>query len=301
MLSGTSTSTMQPNPFNIPSDDDIFRHREEEKTKKDAIRLEAISAPVADKSTFSSRMQATTTEEVRELLQTLRPEPGSRFKPPTVASTSSPALRSKDKENLSEFISKKREIFLLQMSLDTKRAEIKKLDERARQREEALKKSEQMLEEDALRFDAFLKENDEKVQEAIKNAETEAKAKQDKVRHACMAWHGTHACGRPVGVAVAGIPSTAVCFVKPSYQVDTGKSCCQLPSRQCPGPHPTFVTPQWLPPPRMQVLEIKRLNTSTAALRSEMNKYEEQLEDCRKYQDFMDGITPAGESRKAAC
>ena len=79
MLSGTSTSTMQPNPFNIPSDDDIFRHREEEKTKKDAIRLEAISAPVADKSTFSSRMQATTTEEVRELLQTLRPEPGSRF------------------------------------------------------------------------------------------------------------------------------------------------------------------------------------------------------------------------------
>ena len=38
-----------------------------------------------------------------------------------------------------------------------------------------------MLEEDALRFDAFLKENDEKVQEAIKKAETEAKAKQDKV------------------------------------------------------------------------------------------------------------------------
>lgn len=52
----------------------------------------------------------------------------------------------------------------------------------ALQREEALKKSEQMLEEDALRFDAFLKENDEKVQEAIKKAEVEAKAKQDKVR-----------------------------------------------------------------------------------------------------------------------
>jgi hypothetical protein len=114
---------------------------------------------------------------------------------------------------MSDFIAKKREIFLLQMSLDTKRAEIKKLEERARQREEALKKSEQMLEEDALRFDAFLKvrkegttpprthmavqhlqclasgarvvaltqENDEKVQEAIKRAEMEAKAKQDKV------------------------------------------------------------------------------------------------------------------------
>lgn len=38
-----------------------------------------------------------------------------------------------------------------------------------------------MLEEDGLRFDAFLKENDKKVQEAIKRADVEAKSKQDKV------------------------------------------------------------------------------------------------------------------------
>lgn len=78
------------------------------------------------------------------------------------------------------------------------------------QREEALKKSEQMLEEDALRFDAFLKENDEKVQDAIKKAEIEAKARQDKL------------------------------------------------------------------------LEIKRLNASAGVLRSELNKLEEQLEDCKR-------------------
>lgn len=90
-------------------------------------------------------------------------------------------MRRRDKENMAEFVAKKRDIFLVQMSLDTKRAEICKLEERALQREEALKRSEQMLEEDALKFDAFLKENDEKVQEAIKKAEVEAKAKQDKV------------------------------------------------------------------------------------------------------------------------
>lgn len=156
---------------------------------------------------------------------------------------------------MADFIAKKREIFLVQMSLDTKRAEIKKLEDRARQREEALQKSEQvrcavaqagadcqagarlglfvaaheagndcrmvrcaltqglislmlaqlaarqscacwlglywltsaccptqMLEEDTLRFDAFLKENDEKVQEAIKRADAESRAKNDKVR-----------------------------------------------------------------------------------------------------------------------
>jgi len=35
-------------------------------------------------------------------------------------------------------------------------------------KEEALTKSEQMLEEDAMRFDAFLKENDKKAHDALK-------------------------------------------------------------------------------------------------------------------------------------
>ena len=39
-----------------------------------------------------------------------------------------------------------------------------------------------MLEDDALRFDAFLKENDERVQDAIHKAENEAKNKQEKVK-----------------------------------------------------------------------------------------------------------------------
>ena len=125
-----------------------------------------------------------------------------------------------ERENMSDFIAKKREIFLVQMSLDTKRAEIRKLEERALQREEALRRSESMLEEDKLRFEEFLRENDEKVKEAITKAEIETKAKQDKVN------------------------------------------------------------------------EIKRLNAAIATLRSELNKYEEQLEDCRKYKQFLDYLTP---------
>ena len=60
------------------------------------------------------------------------------------------------------------------MSLDTKREEIRKLEEKAQMKEEALKKSEQMLEEDAIRFDTFLKENDKKAHDAITRAEREA-------------------------------------------------------------------------------------------------------------------------------
>ncbi|PNH02485.1 Coiled-coil domain-containing protein 37 [Tetrabaena socialis] len=207
-------------PFAIPADEEIFRFREEEKARKEHSKLIAATVGVADKTTFAAQMQAVATADTRTLLRELRPAKGTNPAGTLAASSVGTLDRRKEKENMSDFIAKKREIFLLQMSLDTKRAEIKKLEERARQREEALKKSEQMLEEDALRFDAFLKENDEKVQEAIKRAETEAKAKQDKV------------------------------------------------------------------------LEIKRLNTATAALRSELNKYEEQLEDCRRYKEFLDCITP---------
>lgn len=188
--------------------------------RKQELKLTAANQTVAEKTTFAASQQATATDDARRMLRELRPSKGPKPEQ-TLAAASASLDRRKEKENMADFIAKKREIFLLQMSLDTKRAEIKKLEERARQREEALKKSEQMLEEDALRFDAFLKENDEKVQEAIKRAEMEAKAKQDKL------------------------------------------------------------------------LEIKRLNTAIAAFRSEMNKYEEQLEDCRKYKEFLDNITPA--------
>ena len=44
-----------------------------------------------------------------------------------------PAARRVEKENLAAFISKKREIFLVQMSLDIKTAEMKRLAESAKQ------------------------------------------------------------------------------------------------------------------------------------------------------------------------
>lgn len=87
-----------------------------------------------------------------------------------------------DKEGLNELISKKRDIFLLQMSLNVKRDEIRKLDENASAKEDALQRCESMLEEDAQRFDIFLKENDKKAQDAIRLAEKETKTRMEKVQ-----------------------------------------------------------------------------------------------------------------------
>jgi len=77
-----------------------------------------------------------------------------------------------------------------------------------------------MLEEDAIRFDTFLKENDKKAHEAIKKAEKETKAKTDKVQ------------------------------------------------------------------------EIKKLNQQIQMIQSDMSKLKEQLDDCLKYKEFLDDLTP---------
>ncbi|KAL3139582.1 Cilia- and flagella-associated protein 100 [Trebouxia sp. C0009 RCD-2024] len=171
----------EDNPFALPSDEEIFMLQDVERQQRAQLMATMRSLPVHLKSTFSSQIQATVVREVGLEHAVRKAEPKKRLIAAAPAAAPASTRRPQEKENMNDFIAKKREIFLVQMSLDTKRAEITKLEERALQREEALKKSEQMLEEDALRFDAFLKENDEKVQEAIKKAEVEAKAKQDKV------------------------------------------------------------------------------------------------------------------------
>lgn len=71
-------------------------------------------------------------------------------------------------EPLQEFITKKREMFLVQMSLENKEQEIDRLEADVRQKHEKLATVEMTLESDALRFDKFLKENDRIAHEAMK-------------------------------------------------------------------------------------------------------------------------------------
>ena len=174
-----ATNAMQENPFKLPADDQIFRMREEEKMKKTASKGERSNLKVWEKNKVQTNSRA---QRMKTLmgdegplsftdLQKIEKDAGTKK-----IST----IRRPEKENMTEFIGKKREMFLVQMSLDTKREEIRKLEEKAQMKEEALQRSEQMLEEDAMRFDAFLKENDKKAHDAIKRAEEETKKKQEK-------------------------------------------------------------------------------------------------------------------------
>jgi len=210
----------EANPFSLPRED-VFLMREREKAAKAQERERLTKMKIWEKPARSSQLLSSTQQvlassyadrvaERQKYLSTTLNTAGalasralhSGVGPAAMAPSAGQGLgstapgsangasggaggvfhvRRREKENMSDFIAKKRDMFLIQMSLDTKRAEIQKLEEKAQMKEDALRKSEQMLEEDAMRFDAFLKENDRKAHDALKRADLETKEKQEKV------------------------------------------------------------------------------------------------------------------------
>jgi hypothetical protein len=132
----------ETNPFKLPNDDQIFRLREEERKKKELGRETISNSKIWDKNSKtmmsrSARMKDLIGEEkLQTLTEAIQAENDS---------TKIVMPRRQEKENITEFVTKKREMFLVQMSLDTKREEIRKLEEKAQMKEEALQRSEQMF------------------------------------------------------------------------------------------------------------------------------------------------------------
>ncbi|KAH9490579.1 hypothetical protein Btru_033585 [Bulinus truncatus] len=173
------------NPFKMPPDSDIFLLRDKEKQKKLKEKMRQKELKVHEKTTYTSRIcfrpasmiqpPESESEDEEDADKTVAVKDDPQF---TIAITRD---RHVEKESLSEYIAKKREMFLVQYSLGVKRDEMRKLEEIAQAEEKKLELAEQYLEEDAAMFDEFLKENDKNSVEAIKIAETEAKLKMEKV------------------------------------------------------------------------------------------------------------------------
>lgn len=117
------------NPFHVPADEEVFALRDEEAARKRIEREEAKELKVWEKGVKKNKSAAMLAGEDLDGSSGLH-----QSKLNLVAQATRD--RRKEKEHMGEFIAKKREMFLVQMSLDTKRAEIRKLEERAQQREE---------------------------------------------------------------------------------------------------------------------------------------------------------------------
>lgn len=170
----------EDNPFRLPPDDQIFLVREQERQKRVEERERAKHLRVWEKHTSSSRvLQGRKSRDLDDIdAAEVVPRKMRRSRSDGIVGSQ----RRELKENVADFVEKKREMFLVQMSLDVKNAEIKKFIKKAAQKDEALKKSQQMLDEDVARFDTFLQNNDQKAHKAMKDAEEETKKKQDRLQ-----------------------------------------------------------------------------------------------------------------------
>ncbi|KAI9220489.1 hypothetical protein BC828DRAFT_383406 [Blastocladiella britannica] len=175
------------NPFKMPSDTEVFSlrsspslshkaQRTEASPTKAKMRVSLYEPPQSHRRNFKALLADDDAENAKlfEKLQTKKDADAMLI-----------SQQSKDrqlgKENLHDFVAKKREMFLLQFALGVKKDEIKKLEHIAQAEEQKLLDDERSLEEDAAKFDAFLKENDKNSVEAIKRAEAETKSKLEKV------------------------------------------------------------------------------------------------------------------------
>jgi len=86
------------------------------------------------------------------------------------------------KEPLLNFLNKKREMFLFQMSINEKKEQIKEFEELAHLQEISLQNSKDLLEKDAEIFKQYVEKNKNETRQAIKKAEDETKDKQKKVQ-----------------------------------------------------------------------------------------------------------------------
>ncbi|XP_078466848.1 cilia- and flagella-associated protein 100 [Lampetra planeri] len=194
---GTGAPPPRGNPFRIPADVDVLQLRARERERANQERENARGLRVQDKSTFASRVRANQARsrhgdplhdageeegddaEQGSKLQK-RPGASSLGKDPawTLALTRD---RQVEKEGLSEFVSRKREMFLVQYGLSVKREEMRALEQQGAREERALEQAERFLEDDAAMFDEFLKQNDRSAVEAIRVAEMEMKARMEQV------------------------------------------------------------------------------------------------------------------------
>ncbi|XP_062312436.1 cilia- and flagella-associated protein 100 isoform X2 [Osmerus eperlanus] len=181
------------NPFKPPKDNDIFELRSREKEHRKMELQRQLGLKVHEKVTYAGRVKVKQAnlrrilwdgqEEVEEKTRSELQGKESRAHLQILPAVRMAMIKDRniDKESISEFIIKKREMFLLEYSLAVKYGEIAQLERVAAEEERKLMQAETLLENDAVMFDEFLKENDKNSVEAIKIAEQETKAKLERI------------------------------------------------------------------------------------------------------------------------
>ncbi|XP_004053752.2 coiled-coil domain-containing protein 38 isoform X1 [Gorilla gorilla gorilla] len=164
-------STKEDRPYKIFFRD-LFLFKENEMATKETEKFMNRNMKVYQKTTFSSRVKS---HSYLSQLACYPKRSGRSFEKFGPGPAPIPRLieGSDTKRTVHEFINDQRDRFLLEYALSTKRNTIKKFEKDIAMRERQLKKAEKKLQDDALAFEEFLRENDQRSVDALKMAAQE--------------------------------------------------------------------------------------------------------------------------------
>ncbi|XP_048949896.1 coiled-coil domain-containing protein 38 isoform X5 [Canis lupus baileyi] len=168
---GKDDSVKKDRPYKIFFKD-LFLFKENEMAAKKKEKFINRSMKVYQKSTFSSRMKSRS--HLGQVAFYSDATGGSFEKfglDPTLILRLTEGADTK--RTLHEFINDQRDRFLLEYALSTKRNTIKKFENHMAVKEQQLIKAEKKLQEDAMAFEEFLRENDQRSVDALKMAAQE--------------------------------------------------------------------------------------------------------------------------------
>uniref|UniRef100_A0A8C6WD73 Coiled-coil domain containing 38 n=1 Tax=Nannospalax galili TaxID=1026970 RepID=A0A8C6WD73_NANGA len=151
---------------------DLFLFKENEMAAQRKEKIISRSMKVYQKTTFSSRMKSRS--HLSQLAFYSEPGTGSYenlgLDPVLILRLTKGADR---KRTIHEFINDQRNRFLLEYAVSTKKNTILKFEKLIAMKESQLRKAKKKLQEDALAFEEFLRENDQRSVDALKMAAQE--------------------------------------------------------------------------------------------------------------------------------
>ena len=164
------------NPFRVPQEleSNLFELRKEEQQRKIEIEEKIDKKSVrskADRSALAHESNALNTSKssLHDAASRQNSSLHSIYRDNDVLSRHAPD----GKMTVSELISKKREMLLLNMKIRTQHEQIEKLHQQLKSREDALKSKEASLDDSIQRFDLLLKETEERARNTQRLAEKE--------------------------------------------------------------------------------------------------------------------------------
>ena len=177
--SGFGKSEGGGNPFRMPTDEEVFLLRDEERRLRQEGKGSTLRTTAAS-STYVSPFPMKSDPKPNA-----HPHHSGRYAHANANSSSVvqlPTIEPRERENMTTYIQKKREMGLARMSLATKRAEIKKLEEDADRAEKRLRQQQEQLQNTHSKFNDFLRQSNMEQDAAVRRADIETKAKQEKMQ-----------------------------------------------------------------------------------------------------------------------